>query len=554
MMTALSLSGGFIMPLLARTLIAVILCAVFGVLHSLAAQTPASKNEADASVSGKVTIKGKPAVGIVVGLHSASQPGLASASYKATTDQEGLYRINNIADGRYEIAPIAPALVPSDLNNPNRQTLVLTDGDTVENINFDLVRGGVVTGKVTDTEGRPLVDMNVRLRIVGQQPQRRMNPDGQTDDRGVYRIFGIPSGRYRVAVDDPRRYSRGAAAYLPTTYYPDVQNTEKAGVIEVAEGFEVSNIDIKVGAPPQRFSVSGRIIDETGQPVSKVRIGLSSIIVIDANLTSYESGDNGTVSDEQGRFRLTNVQAGKYELSIHAGEEGDLQPHAPVQFDVSDADVNDLLVNVVKGALIAGTVVIEGPRLSPQTSLQTSVIVYTTGAGGLSWAASTPVKPDGSFVIGGVRTGTLTFKMGSWNRNHGFTLNRIERDGVVQNAIQIQGAEHVTGIRLFVSYSSGSIRGVVKISNGTLPAGSRISAQVSQPEDANLDIGEVEIDTRGHFLIEGLAAGTYQLLVFVHDPQTGKGPVMSRQQVTVTDGGVTDVIVTLDLTPLKPGP
>jgi len=113
MMTALSLSGGFIMPLLARTLIAVILCAAFGVLHSLPAQTPASKNEADASVSGKVTIKGKPAVGIVVGLHSMSQPDLASASYKATTDQEGLYRINNIADGRYEIAPFAPALVAS---------------------------------------------------------------------------------------------------------------------------------------------------------------------------------------------------------------------------------------------------------------------------------------------------------------------------------------------------------------------------------------------------------------------------------------------------------
>src|SRR5439155_393936 len=82
-------------------------------------------------------------------------------------------------------------------------------------------------------------------------------------------------------------------------------------------------------------------------------------------------------------------------------------------------------------------------------------------------------KPDGSFRIGGLVAGTVGFSIGSWSSTGNarpIPISRIERDGVVQpNALQIQTGEYISGIRVVAAYASGSIRGVVKMENGTLP-------------------------------------------------------------------------------------
>lgn len=64
----------------------------------------------------------------------------------------------------------------------------------------------------------------------------------------------------------------------------------------------------------------------------------------------------------------------------------------------------------------------------------------------------------------------------------------------------------------------------------------------------NVGSSEVEVDARGHFLVEGLAAGTYEVQVGLTVPNAREN-VTSKQTVTVTDGAVTEVMVTLDLTP-----
>jgi 5-hydroxyisourate hydrolase-like protein (transthyretin family) len=527
-----------------------ILALVVGCAVYAPSQIPSGGKGTNASVSGKVTIKGKPAAGVVVGMR-LTQPGPSSPTYKATTNEDGTYRINNIAYGTYQVMPVAPALVPFDRNRERRQTLTITDGDNVENIDFDLVRGGVITGRVTDADGRALVEMSVSLRFVAQPNQYGMYDDlhGQTDDRGKYRIFGIRAGRYKVAVDDPRRFSRGAPS-LPVTYFPDVQDSDKAATVDVVEAGEAANIDIKVGPPPPLFSISGRVIDESGQPLPKVSIRLARIITYDANRTSSESGDNGAVSDQRGRFRLANLQAGKYELSTYGEQGSDLQWQAPVKIDVINSDVTDLVVKMARGALVSGTVVFEGTKPAAEMMQRLSVMVYANSeTGGFSWAQGGSVRPDGSFVIGGLRSGSISFQVGSGARNGGFTPLRVERDGVVQpNAIQIQGTDHITGLRLFVTHSSGSISGVVKITNGPLPAGAQLSVELSRPGEKNFGDGRVEVDARGHFLVDGLAAGSYELLVSAYVPNQRR-PLMVRQQVTVNDGAVTDVTVTLDLTP-----
>src|SRR2546426_2761945 len=101
-------------------------CAAFG--QRANSQTTTAKNNPNAIVSGKVVIKGKPAPGIVVGVRS-SRPAQFDPTFKATTDQDGNYRITDVPAGTYEIAPVTPAFVISEGNNLRGQMVVINEGE-----------------------------------------------------------------------------------------------------------------------------------------------------------------------------------------------------------------------------------------------------------------------------------------------------------------------------------------------------------------------------------------------------------------------------------------
>jgi len=222
-----------------------------------------------------------------------------------------------------------------------------------------------------------------------------------------------------------------------------------------------------------------------------------------------------------------------------------------VRFEVVDADVADLVVKTEKVARVSGVLIFEGTKRPPAGEARSRITVMATSKvgnePGFSWAGSANVKADGSFTMPGVLPGTLSFRVGSWDQSNGLALTRIERDGVVQpNSIQIERAQQIAGLRLFVNYTNGTIRGTVK-TNGTLPPGGRIIVQIAPAEESNRAFSSGEVDARGHFLLEGLAEGNYELSVIAYVPNSRGRPAMMKQLVNVVDGAVTEVNVMLDL-------
>lgn len=532
-------------------------CAAFG--QGANSQTTTAKNNPNAIVSGKVVIKGKPAPGIVVGVRS-SRPAQFDPTFKATTDQDGNYRITDVPAGTYEIAPVAPAFVISEGNNLRSQMVLINEGENVEGIDFELVRGGVITGKITDADGHPVIEERVNLVPVQQGSQRgpvySISTSFQTDDRGIYRMFGIRPGRYKISIGEGeggfyRTIGRGGAA-PPTTYYSDATDAAKAKVVEIDEGTEANNIDITIGQPSHGYSVNGRIVDGvTGKPVPNVWIGLSKIVSVDGrNSGSYGVGTD-VRSSSQGEFRLENLAPGKYSISIYPQPESDVRAD-PVSLEIFDSDVTGLLIKSSIGSSVSGTVVLEGTRDSKVVAAmaQAYIAAYVRSEGTSMSGRSSRLGPDGSFRVGGLQAGTAMFSFSALNDFKGLTISRIERDGVVQpNGIHVQTAEQVTGVRVFVTYSTGSIRGNIKTENGTLPANAHLMIQVTKPGDANNRNRSWDADSRGHFLIEGLADGAYELLVIAYLPESRLRPPTAKQLVTVTDGTATEVTVTIDLSP-----
>jgi protocatechuate 3,4-dioxygenase beta subunit len=531
----------------ARLVVAAVLL-IFGAAVSSSPQTTPEKG-ATASISGKVKIKDKGVAGVPVFAEGQTFGRGRGSNYHGTTDQTGNYRITNVRAGTYSIRPVAPSFALEDyrLNNG----VVVSEGETVEDINFSMVPGGVITGKISDADGKPLLEEYVNVVPVDAAAFMGARFDGpqRTDDRGIYRVFGLPPGKYKVSVGVNESLPGDFRSPYRQTFYPSVTDVAKATLIEVTEGGEAANIDIVVGRPVATFKVSGRILDaETGKPLSNINYGV------------YQGTEHGGASrvgrnftNANGEFRLENVLPGKYVVFIVPGDSGVRDDS--VSFEVVDRDVTDLMIKSAKGASVTGVVVFEGGEESKSGFKPNELYIsgWVEGAeqtfGGRS---SKQVKPDGSFTIGGLRNGVARFYFAAPMRNDSrqVQLVRVERDGVVQpRGLILNEGEQVTGVRLIVKYLTGTIHGQIKFEGDELLA-SRIRVWVTylddrQGEPYSMGNSSPELDPRKRFVLGGLAAGTYEVNVVVFGPARPEPQTIFKQQVTVADNAVSDVTITI---------
>ncbi|PWT90455.1 MAG: hypothetical protein C5B55_09720 [Blastocatellia bacterium] len=520
-------------------------------------QTRTNTQAETATVTGKVTIKGKPATGIVVMLRRYDGGNPLENSVRGTTDQAGVYRIADIPPSSYQLAVISPGYVITDSAEIRTRSLVLSAGETVTDINFSLVRGGVITGKVTDSEGHALVEQQVFIYRAESfnQNQNQRNPiyqagSGTTDDRGIYRIFGIAAGQYKVAAGRSEDTYQGPQALTRAMYqqvfYPNVNDQSKATVIEVSEGSEATGIDISLGPAMQTFTASGRTVDgEKIIPLPNIRFGVQRI-----RGDRPEYVNMVITSNTQGDFLIENLLPGKYRVFMFP-EPNNIMRADAVDFEVVDHDLTGLTVRISKGASISGVIVVEPEErtsLSKITNLNIGAYVSAPGApGGIGQGGSSTVGPDGTFTISGLPAGMANISLYSRTapNTQAWMVTRIERDGVVQpRAFEIKDGEQIVGLRVIVAHGTATLRGVVSFTNGELPPAGRIGLRLSKPGEQNQFMRPTQVDARGHFISEGLIPGTYDLIVSVVGPNLK--PRIVKQQVTLTDNTITDVTVTVD--------
>lgn len=548
-----------------RLLFFVVLLSGFSVVN---APAQSAQKQGTSIITGRVTLKDKGMANVAVLLYPADPVNRTTVA-RTATDTEGQYRLMGVPAGRYTIVAFAPAMVgPNEgTYGEGGKTVTLAEGETVEKIDFALVKGGVITGRVTDTDGTPVIGEYVNLSSVDKNQGRSnsysfFNPYMyQTDDRGVYRLYGIPAGRYTISVgQSPNsgevRVGFGGHGYYARTFYPSVTDESKATVIEVTEGSEASNIDITPGRKAQSFVASGRIVDDSGQPVSNIFVGYGTLTPDGKRIGA--SGYSGAATDAQGRFRLDGLLPGRYAaFSVSLGQSDGYSD--PVAFEVTDADVSGLEVKFHHGSSISGTVVIEGTtdqsvlaQLS-KLPLGTTTTPENDTLAVPSFSSDTRIAADGSFNIMGVHPGKVRFFLSAYPQINGLTLARVELNGVPQREIEVGPGAQMTGVRVVLEYGTGSVRGVVRFENGSLPEGVRLNVLVRRANDANAFTRRgAEVDSRGSFLIEGLASGDYELTLGIYVPNGTARPRLPpfKQVVTVTNGAESEVTFTLDLNAL----
>src|SRR5262245_44095053 len=175
-----------------------------------------------ASVLGRVTIKGELAKGVKVFLQPQQTMGSGTGEMTPSTktNENGYFRITGLPAGRYVPISLTPGYIMSkggiDYTMARGVAFDIAEGEVIENFDIELTPGGVITGRVTDSNDRPLVEEQVQLwwfdkngTTLEFNPRQLIRKMLTTDDRGVYRIFGLPEGRYILS----------AGAYITKNQY-----------------------------------------------------------------------------------------------------------------------------------------------------------------------------------------------------------------------------------------------------------------------------------------------------------------------------------------------
>ena len=466
---------------------------------------------------------------------------LPSGKLETTTDANGVYRLTGLPAGSYWVKPMTPAFVEMG------RKVTIGDGETAAGIDFELVKGGVITGRITDADGHPVIEERVDLfdaEPASNQTAEKVGnvrlQNGQTDDRGIYRILGVAPGRYKVAVgnDGGNVLWRSVARRYRRVFFSGVTDPGRATVIEVSEGSETSHVDITLDGPIRTFAASGVVLDEqTNQPAPNMQCWISD--------QRREFIPLEVISNSQGQFQIDRLLPGDYQVRAEP-QDGDGVRSNPVSFQIVDRDIDGLVIKTAKGAGIAGVVVLENNKdpvvMDKLRQLSVGTWNLTAADSQYVWHSS-PINPDYSFSIKGLNAGSVLLSID--HEEAGFSLARIEYPKATPtDRIPVNADQQITGVRVIVRYGTATINGTVKIVNGQLPGHSRLLVRVKEINALDRLSG-VEVDDRGHFTIRNLAAGTYlvtpNLLV-----SCDMKPVGPPQQIVVNDGATVNVTLTAD--------
>lgn len=548
-----------------RTARGALICAA-ALLFALALTSPArAQKEMPATVSGRVTDgeRGLPGITVTLFLNEPSQRFRTGA--RGQTDADGRFLLTNVPPGRYQLLPVAPAYVVEGLgmSYPPGRPLTLLAGEEVKDLDFKMTRGGVITGRITDDDGNPVVAEVVMAAPAeeNEAPVRLAfdQRDQATDDRGVYRLFGLPPGRYRVSVgraDESGAVSFGRRKLFRRTFYPGTTEQAQARIVEVKAGVESTDVDITVGRPLKTYKVSGRFVTaDTGQPVANMSAAYGTVDPRGRRLGGY---GGGTTTNARGEFQTDGLAPGRYAVyPMNESQEATEFYGDPVFFEVTDADVAGLVVKLKRGAIVSGVVVVEGvaDRAAAAQMLSTVSIYPWVESRREQAGMPNPARPvrlgaDGSFRVTGLTPGQL--RLGITNDPlKGLTMTRIELNGAnVIGGFDLTEGAQVTGLRMVLTYGTAAIVGQMTYVNGPPPAGGRIMAmaRLQGPTPGNSVSRTVEVDARGYFRLEGLPAGEYEVSVhaFFMSPTPGRARRSEPVRVVVGDGGEARVAPVID--------
>jgi hypothetical protein len=515
------------------------------------AQLPAAQSTDFPTTSG--TLSGRVANSAGEPIASAtvhvSTLGIPARARTAKVDANGAFKIDGLEIGVYFVAASEPGFVPDP--SPSISTEGRRYYRTGDSVNLTLIKGGIITGSVTTATNAPVIGAAVRaVRIKDENgqpiPGSMQTGERFTDDRGIYRIFGLLPGVYIVSAGgQPRFYSGFSSPYEADapTYAPSATR-DTASEIVVRSGDEAI-VDIQYRGEPGH-AISGTVV---GLSESQTSVTPSATVNLTDVMTRAFFMLTPSSSANNYGFVFYGVPDGEYELTASQfAANTDNRSSEPRRIKVQGADVTGVSLRLAPFASITGQLVVER---DPKTDCakrraiasQETVIVArrfireakadTTRKEKTEQDRSLTALPDstiqsiadarGDFILRNLRSGqyridSLLPDAGWYLRSLAIgpaTAPKTSGPNIALDGITLKSGERVSGLTVTITEGAAGLRGRLSVAEGqSLPSGLRVYLAPAEREsrDNVLRFFEGRADDDGRFVIDNIAPGRYWII------------------------------------------
>jgi 5-hydroxyisourate hydrolase-like protein (transthyretin family) len=362
------------------------------------------------TIEGSVTnsVTGEPVKNAHVTLQGFSTNGITGMS-AVLTDASGRFTAKNLRPGQYTLVANKQGFVSALAGQPSGRPPAPTSaapGQRLTGLNLKLTPQSVITGRVVDLDGEPLVYAQVSAMKFDYTPDGRKlstQATAQTNDVGEYRLFALNPGKYYISAT--AQY-RGAIDFLlanaPTetyvqTYYPAVTDPGSALQLELTPGSVMQSIDIRMGKT-NAYQVSGKVMNAPNP--NGVMVNLTP-----TGRASMQPWTTQMLRD--GSFVMRNVSPGEYTLQVMV-RDGQSTHSGRQTVIVASANVENISLYLAPPFDVKGTARIEGAAQGrPPTDLRNMpILLRPATASGALQGSFARINPDGTFILTGIPANT----------------------------------------------------------------------------------------------------------------------------------------------------
>jgi len=179
-------------------------------------------------------------------------------------------------------------------------TTTLTSSDPIEQINFELEKGGLISGRITDVFSNPLNNESIMI----------LNLEGEfvtsafTGSNGVYHSRGGLSGDYYMHTQS--HFNEVVAEFYSDTPVSEVSALSDVVAVSVAPGEVRDDIDFML---EKGFYITGKVIDDA----TRLPVEIASIHIFNRYGVFVTSGSN---DPETGFGLYSPLSSGEYYLVV----------------------------------------------------------------------------------------------------------------------------------------------------------------------------------------------------------------------------------------------